>query len=139
MLDEVELEKLGKHCSATERRAEAAERELIKIKLLTYMSDRIGEELDAVITGVERFGLFCRGVELPVEGLVHITALDADEFFAHDRASISLVGRRTGRRYRLGDRVRVVVAHVDVDRRALDFRLVTDSRPKRRPKQSRSR
>jgi ribonuclease R len=122
--DEVELAKLGKHCSFTERRAAEAERELIKTKLLTFMSERIGEELEAVITGVEQFGIFCQGVEIPVEGMVHISALDADDFFDYDAATFSLVGRRKGKQYRLGDRVRVSVAHVDVDRRQLDFRVV---------------
>ena len=132
--DRTELAKLGKHCSNTERRAAAAERELTKVKLLTYMSERIGETMDAVITGVERFGIFCQGVEIPVEGLIHITALDPDDYFDHDRGTFSIVGRRSGKTYRLGDRVRVTVAHVDVDARALDFRLAAgpaDSRPSR--------
>ena len=124
-LSDIELEKLGKHCSTTERRAEAAERELIKVKLLTYLESRIGDELDAVITGVERFGIFCRGIELPAEGLVPIAALDRDDYFEHDQASISLVGRRTGKQYRLGDRVRVAIARVDVERRELDFTLIS--------------
>jgi ribonuclease R len=84
----------------------------------------VGEELDAVITGVEQFGIFCQGLEIPVEGMVHISALDADDFFDYDAATFSLVGRRKGKQYRLGDRVRVSVAHVDVDRRQLDFRVV---------------
>ncbi len=140
--DRSELAKLGNHCSLTERRAAAAERELTKVKLLTYMAERIGDEMDAVITGVERFGIFCQGVEIPVEGLIHITALDPDEYFDHDRTTFSLIGRRSGKQYRLGDRVRVTVAHVDVDRRELDFRLVTSrtekrpSRPRRRRKES---
>ncbi len=63
---------LGEHCSDREQRAEAAERELTKVKLLSYLRERIGEEMDAVITGVEDFGLFAQGVELPAEGLVHV-------------------------------------------------------------------
>ena len=138
--DRSELAKLGAHCSNTERRAAAAERELTKVKLLTYMSERIGDELDAVITGVERFGIFCQGVEIPVEGLIHITALDPDEYFDYDRQTYSLLGRRRGKQYRLGDKVRVTVAHVDVDRRELDFRLVTSvskTKTNKRPKSSR--
>jgi ribonuclease R len=129
--DRTELAKLGKHCSSTERRAAAAERELTKVKLLSYMSERIGEELEAVITGVERFGIFCQGVEIPVEGLIHIAALDPDEYFDHDRNTFCLVGRRSGKTYRLGDRVRVTVAHVDVDRRELDFRIAARQSEKR--------
>ena len=135
--DRSEVAKLGVHCSNTERRAAAAERELTKVKLLTYMSERIGDELDAVITGVERFGIFCQGKKIPVEGLIHIAALDPDEYFDYDRTTHSLMGRRTGKQYRLGDRVRVTVAHVDVDRRELDFRLVT--KPTRRPKAKRTK
>lgn len=139
--DRSELAKLGKHCSSTERRAAASERELTKVKLLTYMSERVGDEMDTVITGVERFGIFCQGIEIPVEGLIHIAALDPDEYFDHDRDTFSLVGRRTGKQYRLGDRVRVQVAHVDIDRRELDFRLVLSKSKKRSgsPKQKTNR
>lgn len=120
---ETEWAKLGKHCSLTERRAAAAERELKKLKLLTYMQSRIGQEMDAVITGVERFGFFCQGIEIPAEGLIHISWLSAEDHFDYDPTLMALVGRRSGRQFRLGDQVRVVVAHVDVDRRELDFRV----------------
>jgi ribonuclease R len=79
--------------------------------------------MDAVITGVEEFGLFAQGVELPAEGLVHVDTLD-DDFYRFDRDSHSLAGYRSGNRYRLGDVIRVEVAHVDVDKRELDFRIV---------------
>jgi len=120
---ELELIKLGKHLSAMERRAAQAERELVKIKLLTYMKDRVGDEMDAFITGVEQFGVFCQCVEIPVEGLIHVSVLEADDRFDYDQTTISFSGRRTGRTYRLGDPIRVVVARVDVDRRELDLRL----------------
>ena len=123
--NELELAKLGKQCSATERRAEKAERELIKVRLLHYMLEKVGEEMDAVITGVERFGLFCQGVEIPVEGLVHIRWLSTDDYYDYEPATFSLTARRSGRQYQLGDPIRVEVAHVDVDRRELDFRIVT--------------
>lgn len=135
----LELKKLAKHCSATERRAEKAERELTKVKLLDYMSERIGEELDAIITGVERFGLFCQGIEIPVEGLVHVSALDPDDDFYYDAKTYSLIGRRSGREYRLGDQVRVHVAHVDVDARVLDFRMVPAKKGRRGTKSARGR
>lgn len=128
--DETELMVQGQHCSANERRAEDAERELIKIKLLTYMQDRVGEEMDAVLTGVESFGLFAQGVELPAEGLIHVTSLEDDRYM-YDKATHSLSGRRHGHQYRLGDRVRVKIARVDIERRVLDLRLVRDlGRPK---------
>jgi ribonuclease R len=114
---------LGDHTSDREQRAAAAERELVKVKLLTYLSKRIGEAMDAVITGVEDFGLFAQGVELPAEGLIHVNSL-GDDFYRYDSATHSLEGTRSGNRFRLGDIIRVEVAKVDIDRRELDFRLV---------------
>ena len=124
--NEIELTKLGQHCSTTERRAASAERELTKVKLLTLMADRIGEEMDAIITGVERFGLFCQGIDIPAEGMIHISALDRGDSFYHDTTAFSLIGRRSGKQYRLGDPIRVRIAHVDIDRRELDFQPVPD-------------
>ncbi|QDT48414.1 Ribonuclease R [Symmachiella dynata] len=121
--DALELVALGQHCSFNERRAEQAERELIKVKLLTYLSDQIGLEFDAVITGVQKFGFFCQGLELPAEGLVHISTL-AEDFYDYEQESHRIVGRRSGQEYRLGGTVRVVVTHVDVDRRELNFRVL---------------
>jgi ribonuclease R len=119
---EVELTAAGQHCSRTERRAEQAERELVKVKLLAYMSTRIGEEFEAIITGVQDFGFFAQAVDVPAEGLIHVSTLDDDHYY-FEQAAHTLVGRRSGRQFRLGNRVGVVVAHVDVDRRQLDFRL----------------
>ena len=113
---------LGEHCSHREQRAESAERELIKFKLLNFLRTRIGQTMEAVITGVERFGLFAQGTELPAEGFIHISALD-DDFYEYEAASHTLTGHRLGNSFRLGDLVQVEIAHVDVDRRQLDFRL----------------
>ena len=115
-----ELGALAEHCTRTERRAEAAEREIIKVKLLTHLEGRIGEVFHAVIIGVEDFGLFAQLVELPIEGLLHVTSL-GDDFYYKEAETHSLVGRRSGRRYRLGDYMDVRVARVDVDRRELDL------------------
>jgi ribonuclease R len=114
---------LGDHCSEREQRAADAERELNKVKLLYYLADKIGLELDGVITGVESYGLFVTGVEIPAEGLVHISSL-TDDFYRYDRAGHVIAGFRSGNSYRLGDTVRVAVAAVDIDTRELDFRLV---------------
>ena len=114
---------LGDHCSEREQRAADAERELNKVKLLAYLSDKIGLELDGVITGVESFGLFVTGVELPAEGFIHISGL-TDDYYKYDRAGHVIEGFRSGNSYRLGDTVRVAVAAVDVDARQLDFRLL---------------
>ena len=80
--------------------------------------------MDAVITGVQDFGIFAQGLELPAEGFIHVTSL-ADDYYDYDRVTHTLCGRRSGNRYRLGDTIRVEIAHVDQDRRELDFRLVT--------------
>ena len=117
-----ELIALGQHCTRTERRAEAAERNLIKVKLLAYLSERLGQTFHAIIVGVEDFGLFCRLCELPVEGLIHVSSL-SDDFYYLEAGTHTLVGRRSGRRHRLGDREEVRIAHVDVDRRVLDLIL----------------
>jgi ribonuclease R len=114
---------LGDHCSEREQRATDAERVLNKVKLLNYMSDKIGMELDGIITGVENFGLFVVGIEIPAEGFVHISSL-TDDFYRFDRAGHVIAGFRSGNSYRLGDTVRVAVAAVDIDTRELDFRLI---------------
>ena len=118
-----ELSLLGEHCSEREQRAQVAERELTKVKLLTYLSERIGMQLEAVITGVEDFGIFAQGVDLPAEGLIHVSTL-GDDHYRFESRSHSLVGYREGNSYRLGDVIQVEVSHVDVDKRVLDFRVV---------------
>ena len=117
-----ELVALGDHCSKTERRAETAERELVKHKLLVYMNERLGTDLDAVITGVADYGFFAQAQTLPVEGLVHISTLP-DDYYYFEEMSHSLIGQRTKRAFRLGDKVRVTVVRVDLQRRQLDFRI----------------
>jgi ribonuclease R len=114
---------LGEHCSDREQRAEAAERELMKVKLLTYLSHRIGEKMEAVITGVEEFGLFAAGLELPADGLIRVESLQ-DDFYRFDRQTHTLNGYRSGNNYRLGDLIEVEIARVDLVRRELDYRLV---------------
>ena len=120
------LDQLGEQCSQLERRAEAAERELVKLKLLHFLVGRVGSELEGVVTGVERFGLFVQGIELPAEGLVAVEALPEDRY-RYDRRAHTLTGHRPGNAFRLGDRVRVRVDAVDLEKRLLEFSL--GSRP----------
>ena len=127
-----ELLVLAQHCTRTERRAEAAERELIRVKLLSYLQDQVGKAFHAIIVRVEDFGLFSRLSELPVEGLIHVTSL-ADDYYYLESETHTLVGRRSGRRHRLGDRVMVRIAHVDVDRRELDLVLADSPTSRARP------
>ncbi len=131
-----ELVILGDHCSKMERRAEAAERELVKLKLLQHLSTRTGLKLTAVITGVTDYGFFAQAEEFPAEGLVHVASMKEDHY-TFDESSRSLYGGRTQVRLRLGDRVIVEVGRVDLQKRMLDFRLVGkppaiggDERPK---------
>ena len=130
-----ELVLLGRHCSEREQRAESAERELTKLKLLSYLSDHIGLEMDAVVTGVESFGIFVQGLELPAEGLVRVDAL-TDDNYRFDRANHTLAGHREGNSYRLGDLLKVVVARVDMERRELDFRMVERKKTAKGAKQA---
>jgi ribonuclease R len=134
---ETELVKVGEQCSDTERRAASAERELIKIKLLNFLSSRIGWQLEATITGVERFGFFCQGVELPAEGLVHVKTLPPDQY-DYDQKLHTLTARKRGTLFRLGNRVQVEIAKVDLHRRMLELRLVEEKKRagKKRGKQS---
>jgi ribonuclease R len=135
--DLVEMVALGDHCSKMERRSETAERELVKMKILTYLAGKLGERFDAVITGVADYGFFAQAEQIPAEGLVHISSL-IDDYYQHDEMSHTLEGKRTRRRFRLGDRVKVEVARVDVQKRMLDFRLVDLMQPqKKKPHEKR--
>ena len=134
------LEGIARRCSDLARRAEAAERELVKIKLLRYMADRVGDEIDAVITGVERFGVFCRGLDMPVEGLMHVTALGAaaGELFDFDEGAHALVARTSGWTFQLGRPVRVKIARVDLEARKLELTPAEDALPTGPPRDRRS-
>ena len=100
---------LGEHCSQREQRAAAAERELTKVKLLNYLAERIGEEMDAVVTGVERYGIFAQGTELPADGFIHVQSL-GDDHYQYDAQAHRLAGRRRGNSFQLGDLIRVEIA-----------------------------
>lgn len=106
------------HCNRTERRSEAAERELTKIKVLTLLEKHIGEEFTGVISGVQNFGIFVEISKYAIEGMVHIEDLRDDVYEFHEE-SFSLVGRKECRRVRIGDTVRVVIEAIDIPRREL--------------------
>lgn len=119
------LPEVAKHSSETERRADEAERETEKLKKVQYMSGHIGEVYEGVISGVTEWGFY---VELPntVEGLVHVTTL-VDDYFHYSESTYELIGEATGRRYKLGQKVKVIVAGTDTFMRTIDFRVVTGS------------
>ncbi len=113
----------GVHCSACERRADEASRDVEAWLKCRYMRDRLGEEFDGSVSGVASFGLFVTLEPLYVEGLVHVTELGG-EYYRFDELRQELRGERTGVRYGIGTRVRVQVSRVDLDGRRIDFRLV---------------
>jgi ribonuclease R len=122
----------GLHCSANERRADEASRDVEAWLKCKYMREHLGEEYGGVVSAVTSFGIFVTLDAMYVEGLVHITELGG-EYYRFDEARQELRGERTGMRYALGTRVQVQVSRVDLDGRRIDFRLVTegDSLPTR--------
>ena len=116
------LDEVAKQSSQMERRADEAERETIKLKKCEYMAKHIGEEFEGVISGVTEWGFF---VELPntVEGLVRVTELK-DDFYQFYEDTYELVGEATNKRYKLGQKVKVVVESTDKLMRTIDFALV---------------
>ena len=116
---------LGVHCSANERRADEASRDVEAWLKCYFMQDKLGEEFTGMITGVTTFGIFVQLDTLFVEGLVHVTELGTD-YFQYDDARHELRGERTGKRYQLTDRVTVQVAKVDLETRKIDLRLVSE-------------
>jgi ribonuclease R len=116
-------EAAGLHCSANERRADEASRDVEAWLKCKYMREHLGEEYGGVVTSATTFGIFVTLDAMYVEGLVHITELGG-EYFKFDEARQELRGERTGIRYAIGTRVRVQVSRVDLDGRKIDFRLV---------------
>ncbi len=122
--DQMAWQAAGLHCSANERRADEASRDVEAWLKCKYMREHLGEEFSGVVTSVTSFGLFVTLDAMYVEGLVHITELGG-EYFRFDEARQELRGERTGIRYALGSRVQVQVSRVDLDGRRIDFRLVS--------------
>ena len=125
-------EELGLHCSANERRADEASRDVETWLKCYFMRDKLGEEYGGMVSGVTSFGIFVQLDALFIEGLVHVTELGSD-YFQYDEIKNELRGERTGIRYRLSDRVRVQVSRVDLDARKIDFRLVRETPVKAGP------
>jgi ribonuclease R len=120
---EEELPDIARHTSEMERRADEAERELVQWKKVRFMADKVGEEYEGYITGVAPYGLFIELVEHFVEGLVHISSM-ADDYYRFVEQQHVLHGENTKKLYRLGDRVKVQVVRVDMERRQIDLGLV---------------
>jgi ribonuclease R len=127
------LEQIGVEVSLTERRADEATRDVVTWLKCEFMLDRVGDTFAGVITAVTGFGLFVELTDIYVEGLVHVTALPGD-YYHFDPLHHRLSGERSGRSFRLGDTVEVMVARVDLDERKIDFEMSqvgasTDKRP----------
>ena len=123
---EKKLPEVASHSSKMERRAEEAERETDKLKKAQYMEERIGEEYEGVISGITQWGIY---VELPntVEGLIHVSALPGDYFY-YDESTYEMVGKDTGKTFKLGERITVQVKSVDMFMRTVDFVIPEEDR-----------
>ncbi|MDX1622553.1 MAG: ribonuclease R [Gemmatimonadota bacterium] len=121
--EESRLERATEHASVQERAAVEAERDSVDLKKVQFMERHVGDEFDGVVSGVTSFGLFVRLDQYFVEGLVHMHELD-DDYYEYHEEKYALLGRNTGRRFRLADPVRVRVAGVNKDLRQIDFELV---------------
>ncbi|MGD0501251.1 MAG: ribonuclease R [Steroidobacteraceae bacterium] len=118
-----ELQALGAESSERERRADDASRDVMGYLKCLYLQPRIGESFEATVTSALEFGLFVQLKEMPIDGLVHISNLPGD-YWELDSGGMGLVGRRTGRRWRMGDAVKVRLNRVDLLQRQIDFELV---------------
>ncbi len=119
------LERIGKHCSEQEIVIMEAERETIALKQAEYLSRQLGEVFEGVISGVIGVGFFVRLVEIGAEGMVRLNSLESD-FYQVDKERYVVTGKRTQKRWRLGDKVRVQVVNVAVESGQIDFRLIED-------------
>ncbi|MDE2296327.1 MAG: ribonuclease R [Gammaproteobacteria bacterium] len=125
-----ELQALGRESSQRERRADEASREVLGYLKCLYLRPRVGEVFDATITSALEFGLFVQLKEMPIDGLVHVSAIPGD-FWELDDSGLGLVGRSTGRRLRMGDPVRVRLGVVDLAQRQVDFEMLDHAEPRR--------
>ena len=120
---ESELTNICSHCSKNERQAERAERDLIDLKKVQFMQNKVGEEFEAFVSGVNSFGFFVELADIFVEGLVHASSLKDDYYTFYEKEHL-LVGRHTKKRFRLGDSVNVKLIKADIDRKEIDFELI---------------
>jgi ribonuclease R len=124
-MSEKQLEDICDHISITERNAIEAERDSVKMKQLEYLQGQVGEEFHGIISGVTHFGMFIKLTETLAEGLIKMRDLE-DDFYVYDDKKYALIGRRTKRQYRLGDKVTVKLIRADLEKSELDF-IITGS------------
>ncbi|HMV50132.1 MAG TPA: RNB domain-containing ribonuclease, partial [Blastocatellia bacterium] len=128
-----ELELIAEESSQRERDADAAENEIDEWRKAVFMNERLGEEFDGMITNVRDFGFYVELDEVFIEGLVPVASL-TDDFYQFDERSHALIGRGGRQKFRLGDRIRVRVDRVNVDRHLVDFSVVELPTSKRKRK-----
>ncbi len=116
---------LGRHCSATERRADEASRDVVDRLKCAYMERHLGDEFEGVVTGVATFGMFVEIPETKITGMIHVTQLPND-YYHYDQRRHCLVGERRGLKFQLADRVKIKVLRVDAVERKIDFKLAGD-------------
>ncbi len=114
------LEDVSDHISVTERNAVDAERLSVKMKQIEYLRDHLGEEFHAIISGITHFGIFVKVTDILAEGLIRVRDLEGD-FYVYDERKYSLIGRRTKKQFRLGDKVQVKLVRADLEKSELDF------------------
>ena len=131
------LEEVGQHLSVTERRADEATRDVVNWLKCEFLLDRVSEEYTGVISAVTGFGLFVMLDELMVEGLIHVTGLPKD-YYHHEATQHRMVGERTGRIFKLGQKVKVKVVRVNLEERKIDFELINKGSSQPQTKNPRS-
>jgi ribonuclease R len=132
-IPEAELAQIAEETSLTERRAAEAERELVEWKKVRFMQDRVGEEFSALVLNPAKFGLFVELTDLFVEGLVPIDTLRGDRYTWRENTH-EIIGERSGRRFRAGDRVQVILDRILAQERKLQFSIVEEELPLTGPK-----
>jgi ribonuclease R len=127
-----ELHDIAEESSQSERRADDAERELMEWKKVKFMQDRLGEEFEGLIISVTKFGLFVELTDLFVEGLIPLNTLTDDHYTYHETTR-EIIGQRTRKTYRLGQRVHVLVDRIDPVEKKIQFALFEEAPPVRKP------
>lgn len=123
LYDKIELDEICEHISTTERTAMEAERFSVKLKQVELLSNQLGYEFDAIISGIVHFGIFVKITTILAEGLIRLRDLE-DDFYIYDEKKYAIIGKRTKKMYRLGDKVIVKLVKVNPDKMELDFTIV---------------
>lgn len=137
VISEEELHDIAEESSQAERRADDAERELMEWKKIRFMRDRVGDEFDALIVSVTKFGFFVELMDMFIEGLVPIATLTGDRYTYRENTR-QIIGERTKKKYSLGDRVKVVLDRIDRMQRKLQFAVLEEEPPRAQKRHRRS-